>query len=88
MEKLESIHLDLIDSLTLEVYYRRIPYQQEKLEGFLKNQELTNCVPITIERVFLCKVGSNKIDISEIHASGYLDIDMKKLQYDLEHGIL
>jgi len=88
MEKLESIHLDLIDSLTLEVYFRRMPNDQERLEGFLKGCELRDCVPITIERVFLCKPGASKIDISEIHTSGYLDIDMKKIQYDLENSIL
>ena len=75
MQQLESIHLDLIDSLTLEVYFRRMPNDQERLEGFLKGCELRNYVPITIERVFLCKPGASKIDISEIHASGYLDID-------------
>ena len=85
---LESIHLDLIDSLTLEVYFRRMPNDQERLEGFLKGCELRDYVPITIERVFLCKPGASKIDISEIHASGYLDIDMKKIRYDLENSIL
>ena len=88
--QLESIHVDLIDSITLEVYFRRRPYEQERLEGFLKNQELmgANFVPIDIERVFLCRAGSSKIDISEIHVSEYLDIDMKKLKNDIQTRIL
>ncbi len=89
---LESIHVDLVvcDSLTLEVYFRRKEYDQPTLEGQSKNCELygPDFTPITIERVFLCKAGRSKIDISEIHFSDYLDIDMKKLKYDLQTRIL
>ncbi len=87
---LESIHVDLIDSMTLEVYFRRKAYDQPTLEGQSKNSELNGprFTPITIERVFLCRGGASKIDISEIHFSGYLDIDMKKLQYDIQTRIL
>ena len=87
---LESIHVDLIDSMTLEVYFRRKASDQPTLEGSGKNTELNGprWTPITIERVFLCRGGASKIDISEIHVSDYLDIDMKKLQYDLQTRIL
>jgi len=87
---LESIHVDLIDSMTLEVYFRRKEYDQPTLEGSGKNTELhgPDFIPITIERVFLCKAGRSKMDISEIHFSDYLDIDMKKLKYDLQTRIL
>ena len=87
---LESIHVDLIDSMTLEVYFRRKQYDQPTLEGASKNSELhgPRFTPITIERVFLCKGGASKIDISEIHVTDYLDIDMKKLKYDIQTRIL
>jgi hypothetical protein len=87
---LESIHVDLIDSMTLEVYFRRKPYDQPTLEGQSKNCELNGprFTPITIERVFLCRGGASKIDISEIHVSDYLDIDMIKLKNDLQTRIL
>ena len=89
-QPLESVHVGLIDSMTLEVYFRRKPYDQPTLEGQSKNCELhgPDFTPITIERVFLCKAGRSKIDISEIHFSDYLDIDMKKLKYDLQTRIL
>ena len=87
---LESIHVDLIDSMTLEVYFRRKPYDQPTLEGASKNSELNGprFTPIIIERVFLCRGGASKIDISEIHVTDYLDIDMKKLKYDIQTRIL
>jgi len=74
----------------LEVYFRRHDYEHPELEGQNKNQQLrgSRYVPIDIERVFLCKGGQSKIDISEIHVTDYLDIDMLKLKYDLEHRIL
>lgn len=89
-QPLESIHVDLIDSMTLEVYFRRKANNQPTLEGQSKNCELNGprWTPITIERVFLCRGGASKIDISEIHVTDYLDIDMKKLQYDLQTRIL
>ena len=87
---LESSHVDLIDSMTLEVYFRRKEYDQPTLEGSGKNTELNGprFTPITIERVFLCRGGASKIDISEIHVTDYLDIDMKKLKYDIQTRIL
>jgi hypothetical protein len=89
---LESIHVDLVvcDSLTLEVYFRRKEYDQPTLEGSGKNTELNGprFTPITIERVFLCRGGASKIDISEIHVSDYLDIDMRKLKNDIQTRIL
>ena len=89
-QPLESVHVDLIDSMTLEVYFRRNQYDQPTWEGQSKNCELhgPDFTPITIERVYLCKGGSSKIEISEIHFSDYLDIDMKKLKYDLQTRIL
>lgn len=90
MEQLESIHVDLMDSITLEVYFRRKPYDQPTLEGASKNCELNGprFTPITIERVFLCRGGASKIDISEIHVTDYIDIDMIKLKNDLQTRIL
>ena len=87
---LESVHVDLIDGMTLEVYFRRHDYEHPDLEGQNKNQNLRGprYVPIDIERVFLCKGGTSKIDISEIHVTDYLDIDMRQLKYDLQHRIL
>jgi len=87
---LESVHVDLIDSMTLEVYFRRKAYDQPTLEGSGKNTELNgpDFTPITIERVFLCRGGASKIDISEIHVSDYLDIDMRKLKNDIQTRIL
>ena len=87
---LESIHVDLIDSMTLEVYFRRKQYDQPTLEGASKNCELNGprFTPIDIERVFLCRGGASKIDISEIHVSDYLDIDMRKLKNDIQTRIL
>jgi hypothetical protein len=87
---LESIHVDLIDSMTLEVYFSRKAYDQPTLEGSGKNTELNGSrfTPITIERVFLCRGGASKIDISEIHVTDYLDIDMRKLKNDIQTRIL
>ena len=87
---LESIHVDLIDLMTLEVYFRRKAYDQPTLEGSGKNTELNGprFTPITIERVFLCRGGASKIDISEIHVTDYLDIDMRKLKNDIQTRIL
>jgi hypothetical protein len=87
---LESVHVNLIDGITLEVYFRRKDYDHPKLEGHLKNCEIKgdSFVPIDIERVFLCKGETSKIDISEIHVTKYLDIDMLKLKNDLQTRIL
>ena len=87
---LESVHVELLDSMTLEVYFYRKAYDQPTLEGASKNSELNGprFTPITIERVFPCKGGTSKFDISEIHVSRYLDIDMKQLKYDLQTRIL